>query len=336
MDKLIECVPNISEGNNKEIIKELESIIKAGTGITLLNTDIGRNANRTVFTYVGRPEDVIEVTFSLIREAAQLIDMRLQKGEHPRLGAVDVCPFVPLKNITLEETAGYAGKLAERVGNELNLSVYAYEALSNNTNRKSLEQIRKGEYEGLRKKITEDAWKPDYGPSVFNEKFGAIIMGARDFLIAYNVNLNTTNHHIAKRIAESIRESGKIVTENGMKKRVPGKLKSVKALGWYMDAFQCAQVSTNLTNFREVNLYDAYLAVEKEAEKHNVQVTGAELIGLVPEEALVHSYNSYIQAENLKPVDSKKGKMEAIIERLNLNSVKEFKLHTQVIEELLA
>src|SRR6201988_5322531 len=260
MQQLIECVPNFSEGNDMNLIKQITNVIESVEGVRLLNVDPGKATNRTVITFVGHPEAVIEAAFRVIKKAGELIDMSKHKGEHPRMGATDVCPLIPIANITMEETAKWAQKLAERVGKELQIPGYLYEAAQTNKNRSSLSVIRAGEYEGFFKKIKLPEWKPDFGPAEFDAKRGATVIGARDFLVAYNVNLNTTSTRRANSIAFDVREAGRVKREgdpingkvvtnaDGTPKSIPGALKSVKAIGWYIEEYGIAQISMNLTN----------------------------------------------------------------------------------------
>ena len=272
MQQLIECVPNFSEGNDLNIIKQITDQIESVEGVRLLNVDPGKATNRTVVTMIGEPSAVIEASFRAIKKAGELIDMSKHKGEHPRMGATDVCPFIPIANITMEETAAFAQQLALRVGNELNIPVYLYESAQPNKERSNLSIIRTGEYEGFAKKITLPEWKPDFGPAVFDAKRGATVIGARDFLVAYNVNLNTTSTRRANAVAFDIREAGrvkkvngKIVNdENGKPINIPGSLKSVKAIGWFIEEYGIAQISINLTN---INVTPVHIAFDEACKK---------------------------------------------------------------------
>jgi glutamate formiminotransferase/formiminotetrahydrofolate cyclodeaminase len=292
--KLIECVPNFSEGVNLDIIRQITSVVESVEGVRLLNVDPGKATNRTVVTFVGEPDKVIEAAFLSIKKAGELIDMSRHKGEHPRMGATDVCPLIPIANISMEETAGYARQLAKRVGDELGIPAYLYEYAQPDKKRNNLSVIRAGEYEGFFKKIKLPEWKPDFGPAEFDAKRGATVIGARDFLIAYNVNLNTTSTRRANSIAFDVREAGrvlregdpingKIVTdENGKPKSIPGSLKSVKAIGWYIEEYGMAQISMNLTNIEITPLHIAFDEVCTKAAERGMRVTGSELVGLVP------------------------------------------------------
>ncbi|MEP7263361.1 MAG: glutamate formimidoyltransferase, partial [Bacteroidota bacterium] len=274
MKQLIECVPNFSEGRDMELIKHITDAIESVDGILLLNVDPGKATNRTVVTIVGEPQQVVEAAFRGISKAAELIDMSKHKGEHPRMGATDVCPFIPVANITMEETAAWSKKLGERVGEELKIPVYLYEEAQPDKARNNLSVIRAGEYEGFSKKIGLPEWKPDFGPGEFPARHGATVIGARDFLIAYNVNLNSKSVKRANSIAFDIREAGRIKTDEKGKKildaggneiRIPGKLKGVKAIGWYIEEYGVAQVSINITKFRETPLHIVFEECYKSA-----------------------------------------------------------------------
>jgi glutamate formiminotransferase/formiminotetrahydrofolate cyclodeaminase len=286
MKQIIECVPNISEGRNMAIIDELKQIILRVEAVKLLHTDIGFSANRTVFTFAGTPSAVIDAAYLLIQEANRIIDMTNHSGTHPRIGAVDVCPLIPVKGISMDETVGYSITLAKRVGEELNLPVFCYGYASKNEVRSHLENIRRGQYEGLKEKLSKMDWQPDYGPSEFNPRFGAVAIGARDYLIAYNVNLDTKDVTIAKEIATEIRESGRLIQsgiyKNDNDRRIPGRLKAVKAIGWYVDEFDCAQVSMNIIDYNIASIQEVFITVVELARRKNIDVTGSEIIGLVP------------------------------------------------------
>ncbi|MCC6684321.1 MAG: glutamate formimidoyltransferase, partial [Bacteroidia bacterium] len=256
--QLIECVPNFSEGNDMGIIKQITNAIESVDGIKLLDVDPGKATNRTVVTFVGNPDAVVEAAFRGIQKAAEVIDMSKHKGEHPRMGATDVCPFIPVSGISMDETAAYAKQLAKRVGEELKIPAYLYEYAQSNPERKNLSIIRAGEYEGFFKKIKEPQWKPDFGPAEFSAKSGATVIGARNFLIAYNINLNTKSTRLANSIAFDVREAGRVKREghpitgkivndaNGEPVRIPGTLKECKAIGWYIEEYKVAQISMNL------------------------------------------------------------------------------------------
>ena len=347
MQPLIECVPNFSEGRNPAIIKEITQAIESVEGVTLLDVDPGKATNRTVVTFVGHPDAVIEAAFRGIKRAAEVIDMRNHTGEHPRMGATDVCPLIPISGITMEETAAYAVKLAERVGADLAIPVYLYEAAQPNKERSNLSVIRAGEYEGFAEKIKLPEWKPDFGPTVFNETAGATVIGARDFLIAYNVNLNTKSTRIANRIAFDVREagrvkregnpiSGKIVTdEHGEPVRIPGKLKHVKAIGWYIEEYNMAQISMNLTNYKETPLHIAFDETRKSADERGVRVTGSELVGLIPLQALLDAGKFFLEKQGSSYGVSDSELIDCAIRSLGLNELSPFDPSKKIIEYLL-
>ena len=296
MRKLIECVPNFSEGRDPEIIRQIAAAIESVEGISLLNVDPGASTNRTVVTFAGNPDAAVEAAFRGIQKAAELIDMRKQQGAHPRMGATDVCPFIPVSNVSWEEAIACAHQLGQRVGDELKIPVYLYEKAAKDPSRSNLSIIRAGEYEGFFEKIKEVAWKPDFGPAVFNEKSGATVIGAREFLVAYNVNLNTKAVRRATSVAFDVRENGRVKTEdgtpsgkpvldaNGEPVRVPGMLKHVKAIGWYVEEYGIAQVSMNLTNLEETPLHAAFDACNEAASKRGLRVTGIGSRGHASEE----------------------------------------------------
>ena len=295
MQKLIECVPNFSEGNDMNVIKQITDQVETVEGVRLLNVDPGKATNRTVVTFVGTPEAVVEAAFRAIKKAGELIDMSKHKGEHPRMGATDVCPLIPIANITMEETALWAQELAKRVGFELQLPVYLYETAQPNKSRSNLSVIRAGEYEGFFKKIKQPEWQPDFGPATFDAQRGATVIGARDFLVAYNVNLNTTSTRRANAIAFDVREAGRVkkegnktvADENGKPVTIPGTLKSVKAIGWYIEEYGIAQISMNLTNILVTPVHIAFDEVCKKANDRGIRVTGSELVGLIPIKAML-------------------------------------------------
>ncbi|MCB0699485.1 MAG: glutamate formimidoyltransferase [Chitinophagales bacterium] len=304
---IIECVPNISEGRNSDIIKLVADEAANTEGVTLLDIDPGKATNRTVITFVGNPEAVIEGAFRLIKKAAELIDMRNHTGEHPRMGATDVCPLVPVSGITMEETVEFAKKLAKRVGEELGIPAYLYEYAASAEHRRNLADIRRGEYEGIADKIGTEQWKPDFGPAKFNEHTGNTAIGARDFLIAYNVNLNTTSTRRANSVAFDVREKGRtkkdenmkpIKDENGNFIEIPGLLKCVKGIGWYIEEYGIAQISMNLTNMNVTPLHVAFDTVCERAQARGLRVTGSELVGLVPLQAMVEAGKFFLRKQN--------------------------------------
>ena len=294
MNALIECVPNFSEGVNMEIIDQICDEIRSVEAVRLLDVDPGKATNRTVVTFVGAPDDVIDAAYLAIKKASELIDMSQHSGEHPRMGATDVCPLIPIANISMEETVKYAEKLAKRVGEDLDIPVYLYESAAKTEERKNLATIRAGEYEAFAQKIQLDEWKPDYGPQKMNVRAGVTAIGARDFLVAYNVNLNTTSVRRANAVAFDVRENGRILREGnpltgkilrdeeGNALRQKGLLESVKAIGWFIDEYGIAQISMNLTDINITSLHKAFETVRECANKRGLRVTGSELVGLVP------------------------------------------------------
>ena len=345
--KLIECVPNFSEGINIDIINSITDEIEKIEGVRLLDVDPGKATNRTVVTFVGHPESVIEAAFQAIKKASRSINMAMHKGEHPRMGATDVCPLIPISNITMEETVEYADKLAERVGRELNIPVYLYEASAKKPDRKNLATIRSGEYEGLTKKLQDPDWKPDYGPSDFNAQAGATVIGARDFLVAYNVNLNTTSVRRANAIAFDVRENGRVKRkgniltgpivrdENGEAVRIPGSLKSVKAIGWYIEEYGIAQISMNLTDINITSLHEAFDAVCDSAQKRGMRVTGSELVGLVPKKVILDAGKYFLQKQQRSLGLSEKEIIHIAVKSLGLDELGPFEPKKKVIEYLL-
>ena len=333
MKKLIECVPNFSEGNDLNIIKQITDQIESVDGIKLLNVDPGKATNRTVVTFVGEPDAVIEAAFRGIAKAAELIDMSKHKGEHPRMGATDVCPLIPIAGITMEETVVYAKKLAEKVGKNLNLPVYLYEEAQSNPTRKNLSVIRAGEYEGFSTKIKLPEWKPDFGPSEYSVKSGATVIGARDFLVAYNVNLNTTSVRRANSIAFDVRENGrKVKNEKGEEVVQPGSCKSVKAIGWFIEEYGLAQVSMNLTNINVTPLHIAFDECVKSAHQRGMRVTGSELVGLVPLKSLTDAGKYFLEKQERSSGVSEKELVRIAIKSLGLDELGTFKPEERIIE----
>ena len=350
MKQLIECVPNISEGRDSIKIKTIASVVETVEGVKLLDIDPGKATNRTVITFVGSPENVIEAAFRLIKKAAELIDMSKHTGEHPRFGATDVCPLVPISGISLEETAIYAHKLGERVGKELGIPGYFYEKAAKEEKRKNLASCRSGEYEGLKEKLANPNWKPDFGPSEFNAnvvKSGAIAISARDFLIAYNVNLNTTSTRRANAIAFDIREAGrvkyennaisgkKVLDKNGEPVRIPGKLKAVKGIGWYIEEYGIAQISYNLTNISITSMHVAFDETVKSATERGLRVTGSELIGLIPLQAMLDAGDYFLQKQERSLGISEEEKIKIAVKSLGLDDLKPFNPKEKIIEYLL-
>ena len=340
MKQLIECVPNFSEGNDLTVIKQITDAIAGVEGVKLLNVDPGKATNRTVVTFVGEPAHVIEAAFRGIAKACELIDMATHKGEHPRMGATDVCPLIPVANISMEETVEWSHKLAQRVGTELNIPVYLYEEAQQNKERSNLSVIRSGEYEGFFKKIKEEHWKPDFGPDEFSAKSGGTVIGARDFLIAYNVNLNTKSVKRANSVAFDIREAGRIKTENGKKVldsngneiRIPGKLKGVKAIGWYIDEYKIAQVSINITRFRETPLHIVFDECVKSAYERGYRVTGSELVGLVPLQAMLEAGRYFLNKQRLSSGVSDEELIHIAVKSMGLDELAPFNARERIIE----
>jgi glutamate formiminotransferase/formiminotetrahydrofolate cyclodeaminase len=327
MRKIVECVPNISEGRDEKIINACADAVKQVSGVTLLDVDPGKSTNRTVFTFVGDPDSVVEAAFRFSAKAYELIDMRNHSGEHPRMGAVDVVPFVPVSDVTAQECVECSMKYGKRVGDELGVPVYLYEEASSNPDRKMLRQIRAGEYEGLKDKIMRPEWKPDFGPQRFVERSGATVTGARFFLIAYNVNILGTKEQ-AHRIALNIREQGRNENE-------PGRLKAVKGIGWYVQEYDMAQVSMNLDNYKITPPHIAFEECAKDARELNLGVCGSELVGLIPLEAMLMAADYYIKKENLFILDEMQ-KIRLVIDRLGLSSISPFIPERRIIEYMIS
>src|SRR6201996_9517592 len=347
MEPIIECVPNFSEGRRPEVIRQITDVIETVPGVRLLNVDPGKATNRTVVTFVGSPAAVVEAAFLAIKMAGEVIDMRQHTGEHPRMGATDVCPLIPVAGITMEETAVWAQRLAERVGKELQLPVYLYEAAQSNKSRSNLSVIRAGEYEGFFKKILLPEWKPDFGPAEFDARRGATVIGARDFLVAYNVNLNTTSTRRANSIAFDVREAGRVMREgdpingkiitnaHGKPKSIPGSLKSVKAIGWYIEEYGIAQISMNLTNIEITPLHIAFDEVCKKAGERGMRVTGSELVGLVPLKAMLDAGKYFLLKQQRSVGVSEKELIRIAILSMGLDDIAPFKPEERIIEYLL-
>jgi len=347
LQKIIECVPNFSEGNDENIIKQITDAIESVDGVMLLHVDMGKATNRTVVTFAGEPSRVVEAAFLGIQKAADLIDMRTHKGEHPRMGATDVCPLVPVSGISMEECAKWSIVLAEKVGDLLGIPVYLYEDAQPNKLRSNLSVIRGGEYEGFSKKIKLPEWKPDFGPIELPLKHGATVIGARDFLIAYNINLNTKSTRLANRIAFDVREAGRVKREgnpisgktvldlNGEPVRIPGTLKSVKAIGWYIEEYGMAQISMNLTNFKITSVHKAFDEVCSKANDRGIRVTGSELVGLVPLQPLLDAGKHYLALQGRSLGVSENELIEIAVQSLGLNQLGEFKPNERIIEYLL-
>lgn len=335
MQPLIECVPNFSEGNDMSIIKQITDDIESVSGVRLLNVDPGKATNRTVVTFAGHPDGVVQAAFLAIKKAGELIDMRKHKGEHPRMGATDVCPLIPIAGISMEETAGYARLLAKKVGEELNIPVYLYEHAQPDKSRSNLSVIRAGEYEGFFQKIKLPEWKPDYGPAAMDAKRGATVIGARDFLVAFNVNLNTTSVRRANAIAFDVREAGRNVEINGKKINQPGTLKSVKAIGWYIEEYGRAQISMNLTNIHVTPVHIAFDEVCKKAEARGIRVTGSELVGLIPLKAMTDAGKYFLKKQKRSAGVPEKELVRIAIISMGLNELAPFKPEEKIIEYMI-
>jgi glutamate formiminotransferase/formiminotetrahydrofolate cyclodeaminase len=326
MKKIVECVPNFSEGRNEEVIQAIADAIRNTPGCTLLDVDPGKSTNRTVYTFVGAPEHIVDGAINAAKVARKLIDMRHHKGEHPRMGALDVCPFIPVANVTMEECVELAKEFGRRAAEEIGIPVYLYEYAQEKEYRKRLPDIRQGEYEGLKEKIHKPEWKPDFGPAEFIPEWGATVAGARFFLIAYNINILGTNNQ-AHRIALDLREAGR---GDGQ----PGLLKEVKAIGWWVDEYNMAQISINLTNYKVTPPHIAFEEAKRIAQEIKVGVAGSEIVGLIPLEAMLMAADYYIEKENLFIIDEDQ-KIKLVIDRLGLNSVSKFDPKKRIIEYMI-
>jgi len=345
--QILECVPNFSEGRDMEIIGQITAVIEAVQGVKLLNVDPGKATNRTVVTFVGDPEAVAEAAFVAVRKAAEVIDMSKHHGEHPRMGATDVLPFVPVSGITMDETVEIARRVAKRIGDELDISVYCYENAAFRPERKNLASCRAGEYEGLRKKFTDPEWKPDFGPATLNEKAGATAVGARDFLIAYNVNLNTSSTRRANAIAFDVREKGRplregdpltgspVLNEHGEKVMLPGSLKSVKAIGWFIEEYGFAQISMNLTDISVTPLHIAFDEVCRKADARGVRVTGSEIVGLVPLKAMLDAGKYFLYKQQRSSGVSDAELIKTAVRTMGLDEISPFRSEEKIIEYIM-
>lgn len=348
MKKLIECVPNFSEGNDMNVIRQITDQIETVDGVKLLDVDPGQATNRTVVTFVGTPDEVIEAAFRAIKKACELIDMRHHKGAHPRFGATDVCPLVPVANITMEETVEYARKLAERVGTELQFPVYCYESAAFTPQRRNLPVVRAGEYEALPERLSKPENKPDFGPASFVPQTGAVAIGARDFLIAVNFNLNTTSTRRANAIAFDVREKGRpmregnpitgkpVKDEKGNPVMVPGTLKATKAIGWFIDEYGIAQVSMNITNIGITPLHVAFDEICTKAQARGVRVTGTEIVGLVPKRALIDAGKYFLKKQQRSVGVSEDEIIKIAVKSMGLDDLKPFAPQEKIIEYMLA
>lgn len=347
MNRIIECVPNFSEGRNMDIINQIVAAITSVEKVKLLNIDPGKATNRTVVTFAGDPDDVIEAAFRGAKKASEIIDMSKHAGEHPRFGATDVLPLIPISGITMDETVEYARKLARRIGEELEIPVYCYANAAFSEPRRELAYCRSGEYEGLASKLDKPEWKPDFGPARMNVRSGAMAVGARDFLIAYNVNLNTTSTRRANAIAFDVREkgrpkregdsvTGKIVTdENGNQVYIPGTLKSVRAIGWFIEEFGIAQISMNLTNINITSLHVAFDEVCRKSEARGIRVTGSEIVGLVPLNSMLEAGRYFLRKQNRSVGVSDEELIKIAIKSLGLDDLYKFKPEEKIIEYVL-
>lgn len=344
MHSLIECIPNFSEGNDLTVIKAICDEIENTEGVKLLNVDPGKDTNRTVVTFAGEPEHVIEAAFRAIKKASELIDMSRHKGEHPRMGATDVCPLVPISGITMDEAAGFAKKLAKRVGEALGIPVYLYEHAASAPHRKNLSAIREGEYEGIPEKIRLPEWKPDYGPAVFNARSGSTVIGARDFLVAYNVNLNTTSVRLANSVAFDVRENGRVKKnakgeierdKKGNAIRIPGRCKALKAIGWFIREYGIAQVSINLTNLNVTPVHTAFDEVCKSAEQRGLRVTGSELVGLIPLKSMLDAGKYFLKKQRRSAGVPEEELIKIAVKSLGLDELAPFDPQEKIIEYML-
>ena len=342
MQKIVECVPNFSEGRDLAIIEQISTAITQVEGVTLLDVDPGADTNRTVVTFVGGPEAVVEGAFQAIKRASETIDMQKHHGAHARMGATDVCPFIPVSGVSMEECAELSRILGKRVGEELNIPVYLYEYSASSPERENLANIRAGEYEGLSEKLRDNNWKPDFGKAEFNARAGATVMGARKFLIAYNVNLNTRDTKKATDIALEIREAGRnarhpetnkfILDENGEPIKRPGTLKAVKAVGWYIDEYKMAQISMNLVDMEVTPIHVAFDEVVKQAGLRGLRVSGSELVGLIPLNAMLEAGRHYLRKQNSSTAVSQAELIRIAIQSMGLNEILPFKPQERIIE----
>ncbi len=347
MKKLIECVPNFSEGVDMGVIDSITQEIESVEGVKLLDVDPGKATNRTVVTFVGTPDEVVEAAFRAVKRASELIDMRKHQGAHPRMGATDVCPLVPVSNITMEEVVEYAHKLAKRIGDELGISVYCYENAAMKPERKNLANCRSGEYEGMAEKVTTPEWKPDFGPAKLNPAAGVTAVGARDFLVAYNINLNTTSTRRANAIAFDVREKGRVKREGhpltgkivkdekGDQVYIPGTLKEVKAIGWFIEEYGIAQISMNLTNISVTPVHVAFDEVSDKANKRGLRVTGSELVGLVPLKAMLDAGKYFLAKQKRSLGVSESELIKIAVKSMGLDELKPFNPKEKIIEYMI-
>ncbi|HYW95611.1 MAG TPA: glutamate formimidoyltransferase [Bacteroidales bacterium] len=344
MSRIIECVPNFSEGRDMAVIEQITAVIKSVEGVKLLDVDPGKATNRTVVTFTGDPENVVEAAFMAVRAATGLIDMTRHHGEHPRFGATDVCPLIPVSGVSMEETVEYARQLGKRIGEELNIPVYCYENAAFTAERRNLASVRSGQYEGLKEKLSDPAWKPDFGKASFNPQAGAIAVGARDFLVAYNINLNTTSTRRANAIAFDVREKGRVKRkgdpltgeivkdENGKPVYTPGTLKSVKAIGWYIEEYGIAQISMNLTNISVTSIHEAFDEVSRKALDRGIRVSGSELVGLVPLKAMLDAGKYFLRKQKRSTGISDEEIIKIAVKSLGLDDLYPFMAEDKIIE----
>jgi glutamate formiminotransferase / formiminotetrahydrofolate cyclodeaminase len=341
MVKLVECVPNFSEGRDSTIIRAIADAISTVRGVRLLDVASGADTNRTVYTFVGTPDGVQDAAFQAAARASDLIDMSRHRGVHPRVGALDVCPIVPVSEITMQECIEIARALGRRIGDQLHIPVFLYEYAATSPGRRSLALIRAGEYEGLERKLNDPDWLPDFGPRTFNPRSGATVVGAREFLIAYNVNLNTRDRRLAREIAQTIRESGRhrrdelgevVLDATGRPTRVPGRLPAVRAIGWFIEEYGQAQVSVNLTNYRVTPLHVVFETVREEAERLGLVVTGSELVGLIPLQPLLDAGEFYLRRQGRSTDVSERERVETAVRSLGLGQLSEFDPDKKIIE----
>jgi glutamate formiminotransferase/formiminotetrahydrofolate cyclodeaminase len=341
MPRLVECVPNFSEGRSRAVIDAIAAAIAAAPGVKLLDVDAGAATNRTVYTFVGAPDAVADAALSAARTAATLIDMSRHHGEHPRIGALDVCPIVPVSGVTMDECVTLARDLGRRLADELHIPIYFYEYAATRAERRSLADIRAGEYEGLERKLREPEWAPDCGPAAFNPRLGAAVVGAREFLIAYNVNLNTRDKRLAHEIALRIREAGRVkrgpagevlVDARGQPVKTPGRLKAVRAIGWYIDEYRQAQVSINLLDYKVTPLHAVFETVRSEAESLGLRVTGSEIVGMVPLAPIVEAGRFYLRSQHRSSGAPESELVDIAVRSMGLNQLVPFDAGRKIIE----
>ena len=342
--KLIECVPNFSEGRNKDIINQITAEISSVSNVKLLDVDPGKDTNRTVVTFAGHPDDVIEAAFLAISKASELIDMSKHEGAHPRMGATDVCPLIPIKGVSVEECIEYSHVLAQKVGKKLKIPIFMYEKSASSKSRENLAKIRQGEYEGMSDKLQLKEWAPDYGPKKINVKAGVTAIGVREFLIAYNINLNTSDKKLASDIALDIREAGRakrdkngkiIRDKNGVMVKVPGSLKSVKAVGWFLEEYNVAQVSMNLIDYKTTSVHKVFEEVRIQAQKRGLRVTGSELVGLIPLDSLLDAGKYYLKQQNKSCGVSDSQLIHIAVKSMGLDEMYPFNNNEKIIDYMI-